>query len=109
MVIESPTTLDHLYRFFKHDDTNSTFGAIWHVSAGTIEHKTRLYRIVYTHDCVHDEIEVTIQTNKSLNDLKKIHEYLNRVTREERNYDPDFRLACLDLLVEDPWIQCLKC
>jgi hypothetical protein len=100
-----PTNLDRLYRFSRHDSGGS---AIWHVSAGTLETKTRLYRAMYRCGSVHDEMEVTIHVKKDVDTLKPFLVYLENVVKGKDDHDPLFRLACLDLLTEDPWLLMLR-
>lgn len=99
----TPTKLDRLYRFSQHESNESV--ATWHVSAGTLETKTRIYRIMYHYGDVHDDMEITIHVKKDVELLKPFLAYLEEVARNGKGeYEPWFRLACLDLLTEDPWL-----
>jgi hypothetical protein len=104
-----PTTLDRLYRFSRHDEvSHGSPGITWVVSAGSLEQSARMYRYAYTHpNGSHVEREVSISLERSLKkhekaDLITMFMDLRRFTRDD-TFAPYFRLACLDLLREDPW------
>ena len=109
-----PTSLDRLYRFSKHDEVfHVSPGITWVVSAGSLEQTTRMYRYAYTHanGCTvnhHIEHEVVLCLEGSLK--KNEREDLMNLCMDLRRFAmditmaPHFRLACLDLLSEDPWL-----
>lgn len=104
-------SLDRLYRFSRHDDAaHGVPGVLWIVSAGSLDDKGRIYR--YSYSVVGNERmerEVTIALGKkSLKRSEKadIVTFYADLKRFARNVElaPHFRLACLDLLTEDPWL-----
>jgi hypothetical protein len=99
----SPTTkLDRLYRFHRHDEMSGPVA--WNVAAGSLEKRHRLYRIYYK--CtrtlleIKDEITIDVKRPEALQAFFSLLVDLLRKT----DLDPHFQHACLDLLVEDPWL-----
>lgn len=105
-----PTTLDLLYRFFRHENPYTVDvlegpdAVTWNVASGTMEEKTRLYRIVYRRGettVLEDEVSYTVGER-----LRGLVTFYNRLVDcvGDDQYTRDFQLACLDLLNEDPWL-----
>lgn len=108
-----PTTLDRLYRFSRHDYACHGLPHItWAVSAGSLEQTSRMYRYVYSDGEKHIEMEkeASIRFDKSLCKTRTERKELLDMYKDLRQFSQDvslaplFRLACLDLLTEDPWL-----
>ena len=96
--------LDRLYRFHRHDTDGDVTGCSWNLAAGSLEKRQRLYRVHYT--CqkggleIKDELTIDVKKPEPLRaffDL--LHGVLGRT-----DLHPRFQEACVDLLVEDPWL-----
>ncbi len=98
----SPSKLDRLYRFHRHEEDGSTWGCYWNVAAGSLEKRQRLYRIVYKSAKVNIVDEITIDV-KAPEDLKDFFIGLLEILRRE-DVDPVFQKACADVMIEDPWL-----
>jgi hypothetical protein len=100
--MSSPSKLDRLYRFFRHEEDGSAWGCYWNVAAGSLEKRQRLYRVVYKSAAVNivDEIAIDVKTPEALKDFfVLLLEILKRT-----DVDPDFQKACADVMIEDPWL-----
>lgn len=111
--LKPPTTLDRLYRFSQHDHSCHGLPHItWAVSVGSLEQTSRMYRYAYSdgHLGLDREKEVTIRFDKRLCKTTSERKELQEMYRDLRQFTHDtslaplFRLACLDLLTEDPWL-----
>jgi hypothetical protein len=98
----SPSKLDQLYRFFRHEDDGSIWGCYWNVAAGALEEHQRLYRIVYKSNTVAIQDEITIHIKKP-EQLKDYFIGLLEILKRQ-DIDPAFQKACTDVLIEDPWL-----
>jgi hypothetical protein len=101
---KTPTLLDTLFRFHKHDDPESTPRCNWNVSAGSIDGQNRLYRIVYSEDKITYEEEVQIPFHNYKKLLIKFYLILEKVMGD-KELCLEFRNACRDLMHEDPWLK----
>lgn len=99
-----PTHLDRLFRFFRHDE--GKYGVSWNLSAVTLEQKSRLYRYSYKSTERSFEYETTIHV-QTPRQLLPFYTLLTRLT-QEKELDEAFRLACLELLTIDPWLEELQ-
>jgi hypothetical protein len=97
----SPTTLDLLHRFFRHEEEDSIYKCVWNVAAGALEKRLRLYRIYYKSDEYSVDKELTVDV-KYPDALKEVFMLIAEL--QELPLDPYFRHACLDLIIEDPWL-----
>ena len=98
----SPSKLDRLYRFHRHEEDGSTWGCYWNVAAGSLEKRQRLYRIVYKSNTVNLQDEITIDVKKP-EDLKDFFVQLLEIL-QRKDMDPVFQKACADVMIEDPWL-----
>jgi hypothetical protein len=98
----SPSKLDRLYRFFRHEEDGSRWGCYWNVSAGSLEKRQRLYRILYKTSDISLQDEITIDVKKP-EDLKDFFVGLLEILQRE-DIDPAFQKACADVMIEDPWL-----
>lgn len=101
-------TLDRLYRFSRHEDIlHEVPGNSWVVFAGSLDEKKRMYRYCYVGDNT-VEREVTISYGKSFTKVEKANLSQFYIELQQFAHDvrmaPYFRLACVDLLSEDPWL-----
>jgi hypothetical protein len=102
MQMASPSKLDRLYRFFRHEEDGSSWGCYWNVSAGSLEKRQRLYRILYKSSTVSLQDEITIDVKRP-EDLKDFFVGLLELL-QRRDLDPAFQSACADVMAEDPWL-----
>lgn len=100
--MSKPTKLDRLYRFFQHEDPDVSMGCMWNVSAGSLERKARLYRVVYEDSDTCIKSEQTIHV-KYPNQLKEFYELLQTILQRD-DVDIEFQKACTALLSHDPWL-----
>ena len=98
----SPSKLDRLYRFFRHEEDGSKWGCYWNVAAGSLEKRQRLYRILYKSATVSIVDEITMDV-KSPEALKDYFIGLLEILKRE-DVDPAFQKACADVMIEDPWL-----
>jgi hypothetical protein len=97
-----PTKLDRLYRFSQHEDPDVSHGCMWNVSAGSLERKARLYRVVYHDSETRIESEQTIHV-KYPGKLKDFYELVCGILGRD-DVDVEFQRACKSLLEQDPWL-----
>lgn len=95
----SPSKLDRLHRFFRHEE-EANHTCSWNVSAGSLERRQRLYRIFYESPDYCTQQEITIDVKKP-ELLKEYFLYIVGILKQPA-VDPDFLKACKDLLAEDP-------
>jgi hypothetical protein len=96
------TKLDRLYRFSQHDDPDVSHGCMWNISAGSLERKARLYRVVYQDSDTRIESEQTIHVSYP-NQLKDFYELISSIVGRD-DVDVEFQKACTTLLEQDPWL-----
>jgi len=98
----SPTTLDCLYRFTRYEEED---GPSWSVASCPIESDKRLYRIMYSGDDLYEQ-ELTINIKNYRWELSE-YKHLLEVVSSDMDFCEAFRLACLVMLQEDPWLSSL--
>lgn len=101
-------TLDHLYRFSRHDNIlHGVPGICWVLFAGSLDENRRTYRYCYVGDAKMER-KVTISFGKSFIEVEKANPSQSYIELQQFAHDmkmvPYFRLACVDLLSEDPWL-----
>ncbi len=97
-----PTKLDRLYRFSQHEDPDISHGCMWNISAGSLERKARLYRVVYKDSETRIESEQTIHVKYPAK-LKEFYELIYGILGRD-DLDVEFQRACKNMLEQDPWL-----
>jgi hypothetical protein len=75
---------------------------MWNVSAGSLERKARLYRVIYEDSETRISSEQTIHV-KYPAQLKEFYELLQTIVQRD-DIDMEFQKACTTLLAHDPWL-----
>lgn len=97
-----PTKLDRLYRFFQHEDPDVSHGCMWNVSAGALERKARVYRVMYEDSENQIKSEQTIHVSYP-SQLKEFYEMLCGIMGRD-DVDVEFQRACKNMVEQDPWL-----
>lgn len=102
-----PTQLARLYRFFRHEEKEDTT-PIWNVASVPYDIDFRTYRVMYNDNVncnLNCDYEITIPLSKSWK--KELGPFVQLFVKVlgEKAYDNQFRIACMDMAHEDPWLE----